>query len=262
MKGGRAGISVIIITFLFPVVLLMLLSISASWRFPELFPATWSFRPLLYVLSQRKSIIKSILGSFLYSSAAVGLTAALCFPAASLFARERFKGKQLLEVLFLLPALVPSITFSMGIHYMFIRIGLADTAVGVVLVLTMFSFPYMLRALTAGFRAYGTEFSQCASNLGAGYWTRMLRVELPLITPSLVAGGSVVFLVAFTEYFLVFLIGGGAVPSFSGYLFPMLLSSDRPVAALLTLIFLAIPILLFILLDAAVIRLYRRKGLM
>ena len=76
------------------------------------------------------------------------------------------------------------------------------------------------------------------------------------------AGGTVVFLVAFTEYFLVFLIGGGAVPSYAGYLFPMLLSSDRPVAALLTLIFLCIPLLLFVGLEFLVVRMYRKKGLM
>jgi ABC-type spermidine/putrescine transport system permease subunit II len=192
----------------------------------------------------------------------VACTALICLPAAALFARETFKGKQFLEVALLLPALVPSITFSMGIHYLFVRTGIANSYIGVILVITMFSYPYMLRALTAGYRAFGKEYAQCAANLGAGRLLRLFKVELPLIAPSLIAGGTIVFLVAFTEYFLVFLIGGGAVPSYAGYLFPMLLSSDRPVAALLTLIFLVVPLLLFWGLEAAVVRMYRKKGLM
>lgn len=261
MKGTRIGITLLFLSFLFPLIVLVILSFTASWRFPDLIPASFSLRPFRYVSSQLYPIARSIFGSLAYSLSTVGLCTLICLPAASLFARENFKGKQTLEVLFLLPALVPSITFSMGIHYTFLRIGIANSYAGVILVLTMFSFPYMLRALTAGFRAYGRAYSLCAGNLGAGLLTRLLKIELPLIAPSLAAGGSIVFLVAFTEYFLVFLIGGGSVPSYSGYLFPMLLSSDRPAAALLTLIFLCVPLLLFVVLDAGVIRLYRKKGL-
>lgn len=66
-------------------------------------------------------------------------------PAKTL-AFSSFRGKNLLEGLLLLPALVPAMTFSMGLHFIFIKIGLADTAPGVILVLSMISYPYMLRA--------------------------------------------------------------------------------------------------------------------
>ena len=62
--------------------------------------------------------------------------------------------------------------------------------------------------------------------------------------------------------FLVFLIGGGTVPSFTGYLFPFLNSSDRSVASVLTLIFLLIPIVLFFIIDLTVNRIYRKKGML
>ena len=90
---------------------------------------------------------------------------------------------------------------------------------------------------------------------------RLLKVELPLLLPSIVAGGTVVFLVAFSEYFLVFLIGGGTVNSYTGYLFPFLNSSDRSVASILSLIFMGIPILLFLIIDEAVTRVYKKRGM-
>lgn len=70
-----------------------------------------------------------------------------------------------------------------------------------------------------------------------------------------------VFLVAFSEYFLVFLIGGGSVVSFTGTLFPLLSSSNRSLAAILTLIFLFLPIVLFLIMDIALVRLYRKRGM-
>ena len=189
------------------------------------------------------------------------LTLAMCIVPARHFARHEFRGKTLLEGLLLAPALVPPMTFSMGMHHLFIKAGLADTTAGVVLALAAFSYPYMLRALVAGYLSFGPEYEQCAANLGADRITRLTRVELPLLLPSAVAGGSVVFLVAFSEYFLVFLIGGGAVESYTGYLFPFLNSSDRAVASILTLLFLVVPIALFVLLDLVLARLYRARGM-
>jgi putative spermidine/putrescine transport system permease protein len=113
----------------------------------------------------------------------------------------------------------------------------------------------------AGFQAMGEEYRVCAKNLGAGNTAIFWQVELPLLVPAMIAGGSVVFLVAFSEYFLVFLMGGGNVPSFTGFLMPLLTSSNRSLAAVLTLIFLLLPILLFFLLDLSLMRSYRKKGM-
>jgi putative spermidine/putrescine transport system permease protein len=190
------------------------------------------------------------------------LTFVMCLLPGSVFARKEFRGKRLLEGLLLTPALVPSMTFAMGLHFMFIKVGLADTFVGVVLVLSIFSYPYMFRSLVTGFSVLGEETVTCARNLGAGRWRICWKIELPLLLPSIIAGGSVVFLVAFSEYFLVFLIGGGSVPSFTGTLFPLLNASNRALASILTLVFLLLPILLFVLVDCSLNLVYRRKGLL
>jgi putative spermidine/putrescine transport system permease protein len=199
--------------------------------------------------------------SFLFSLLTVVVTFFMCLLPSAAFARTEFKGKSLLEGLLLTPALVPPMTFAMGLHFLFIRFSLAESLMGVVIVLAMFSYPYMFRALVAGFQAMGQEYRICASNLGASALTIIFCVELPLLIPAVVAGGSVVFLVAFSEYFIVFLIGGGSVPSFTGTLFPLLSSSNRSLAAILTLLFLLIPIALFLMVDTALLAVYRKKGM-
>ena len=49
----------------------------------------------------------------------------------------------------------------------------------------------------AGFQAMGEGYGICAKNLGASTLSILLQVELPLLMPAVIAGGSVVFLVAF-----------------------------------------------------------------
>lgn len=255
---------VVLLAVLFglPVGVLAVSSLAPGWSYPHLWPQEMNVRALSAVLEQSGTLIRAIGSSLAYSLTTALVTLVMCFFPAATFARTAFRGQSLLEGLLLTPALVPSMTFAMGLHFVFIKIGLADTFAGVVLILAIFSYPYMLRSLVTGFSVLGEEYRVCAHNLGAVWWRIAWSIELPLLMPSIIAGGSVVFLVAFSEYFLVFLIGGGTVPSFTGTLFPLLNSSNRALASFLTLIFLVLPILLFILVDLFLNRTYRKKGLL
>ena len=247
--------------FALPAAILLLVGLAPGWRFPDLWPARFSFTGIQFLITHKDQIVSSLASSFLYSVATVFVTLGMCLTPAAAFARNRFAGKRLMEALVLTPALVPPMTFAMGLHVVFIQLSLADTLAGVVLILALFTYPYMFRALVAGFQTLGEEYRTCARNLGAGPVAIFWQVELPLLVPAMIAGGSVVFLVAFSEYFLVFLMGGGIVPSFTGFLMPLLSSSNRSLAAILTLIFLLLPILLFFVIDGSLMRSYRKKGM-
>jgi len=248
--------------FVFPVFVLVIYSFSSSWSFPEILPESFDLRSYRFLLAHKADIGLSLLSSCAYSFGTIIVTLLLTILPAKVFARVSFRGKHILEGLFLAPALIPPMAFAMGVHYMFIHLDIADSLVGVILVLSLFSYPYMLRALTAGYQACGEKYGLCARNIGASSLRILLTVEIPLLLPAVIAGGTIVFLVSFSEYFLVFLIGGGTVPSYSGYIFPLLNSSDKSVASLLTIIFLILPILLFITVDRLLFAVYRNRGLM
>jgi putative spermidine/putrescine transport system permease protein len=244
-----------------PVIVLILTAVAPGWRFPHVWPNAFSLKSITYLFRNHGEILMALGSSFFYSLLTALLTLPMCLLPAAVFARKKFPGKALLEGLLLTPALVPSMTFAMGLQFVFIKLYLTGTLVGVVILLAMISYPYMFRALVSGFQSMGEDYRICAGNLGAPPLTILLRVELPLLMPAVIAGGSVVFLVAFSEYFLVFLIGGGNVASFTGTLFPLLSSSNRSLAAILTLIFLFLPILLFLVMDTTLVRWYRQKGM-
>ncbi len=248
--------------FVFPVLVLVFYAASSAWAFPEVIPSAYDLRSLTYLWIHRGDIAVSLFSSCGYSFGAILVTLLLTVLPAKLFARTCFTGKTLLEGLFLAPALIPPMAFAMGAHYIFLYLGISDTFIGVVLILSLYSYPYMLRALTAGYQTYGEDYALCARNIGASALRILLTIEIPLLLPAIVAGGTIVFLVSFSEYFLVFLIGGGTVPSYSGYIFPLLNSSDKSVASLLTLVFLFIPVLLFFIIDRLVYATYRKRGMM
>jgi putative spermidine/putrescine transport system permease protein len=256
---SAAVMILIYLLFLTPVLVLAGYALSGRWSFPDLIPALFSNRALTFLFENRGRIIPALGSSLLFSLATVLFTFLISVSPARVLARYEFRARAVVEAFLLAPVLVPSIAFAMGVHYIFIRAGLIDSFPGVVLVLGMFSYPYMLRSLTAGFGVLPKELWICASNLGAGPLRIVLLVYLPLLVPAAVAGGTVVFLAAFSEYFLVFLIGGGAVDSFTGYLYPFITSSDRSIGAVLSLVFLILSILLFTLVELTVNRIYRRR---
>lgn len=249
MKGNRLFTLFILLFFGAPLLVLVLYSAAPWWRFPDIIPHRFTFSSFDFLISQKNEIGISVLSSLLYSFTTVIAAFIISVLPAQVFARREFRGRVFLETILIAPALLPSISFAMGAHYIFLKSGIADSFAGVVIILTTVSYPYMLRALTAGFITYGEEYALCARNLGAGPFTILFRVELPLLLPSIISGGTIVFLVSFSEYFLIFLIGGGIVPSYSGYIFPYLGSSEHSTASILTLIFIAIPFLLFLGID-------------
>lgn len=251
----------LLVIFITPVLLLVIQSFAGQWPWPGLLPQTWSSRAWTIAASQLPPILRSIGTSLGYSAAATFLSLVLCITPAAALVRGDLANKTLIETLLMAPVMVPPITFTLGIHHVFLNIGLADRWLGVVLILTAYSYPYMLRALMGGYQVIGDNYVTTAANLGAGRIRRTLEIELPLLIPAIVSGASIVFLVAFSDYYLVFLVGGGAVSGYSGYLFPFLTSSDRPMAALLTIVFLALPLLLFGLVEITVSRWYRRRGM-
>ena len=222
---------------------------------------SFSLRAWGYLVDERRSVIRALVSSLGFGFGAIVVAFVCCVVPAKTIARSRYRHVAVVEAVLLTPALLPSITFAIGVHQLFIRLGLVDTWFGVLLVLSFVSYPYMLRALVASYESIDPAYEQCARNLGAGPIRAFLLVELPFLLPGAAAGGSVVFLVAFADYFLVFLIGGGVVPAFTSYLVPFIRSADYSVAGALSIVFLFFPIVLFVVQDRVLTVLLRRRGI-
>jgi ABC-type spermidine/putrescine transport system permease subunit II len=250
---------IIIFTTLIPPLYFLLSALGGVWSWPDLLPKTLSIRAVKFFTEEKALLLTSLFSSLLYSLSAVLLAFLVTFMPARWLSLNNFKGKEFLEGILLIPAMLPPVTFAIGTHYLFLKWNLTEHFAGVVLILTAYTYPYMLRALLSGYKAARKDYIICAGNLGAGTARILLTVELPLLLPSIIAGANIVFLAAFSDYFLVFLIGGGQVPSFLLSLFPLLNSSDRQIASFLNLVFLILPIVLFFITDSIILQSYRKK---
>ena len=193
--------------------------------------------------------------SLVASLTATAVSLLLGVPLAWVYARVEFPGRNLLRALTTLPMVLPPVVGGIALLLAFGRRGLLGmllergfgitlpfTTAGVVMAETFVSMPFLVLTVEAGLRSLDSRYEEAARTLGAGRWTVLGRVTLPLIAPSLFAGAVLSWARALGEF--------GATITFAGN-FPgrtqtmplavYLLLESRPEASfILSLVLLAV----------------------
>lgn len=226
-----------------PLLVLCLWCCANVWRWPSLFPTEWGMRGIRYVMSPGAGSGRLLADSLALSVAVTILSLAVSIPAGRALGLYRFRGRRLIQALIFLPVLVSPLAAGMGIHLSFIRYGLANTALGVILIHTVVCIPYSVQIMTRYFQAMGDRIESQARNLGAKPWQVFTMVTLPMLSPALLSAGSLVFVISFGQYFLTFLIGGGRVMTLSLAMLPFIQSGDRTIASVYSVLFILVTLL-------------------
>lgn len=222
---------------LLPLVPLLIWPFSSGWAFPRLLPEMVNLRAWTYLFSPASRLGRALLNSSVIAVVVTGLCAVVGIPAGRTLARRTFPGKAALELFLLMPLLVPPLVVSMGIHVTFLRLRLADTLPGVILVHLLPTLPYMIVVLKGVFASFDEDLERQAASLGASPAQVFLRITLPSILPGLAAGSLFVFLVSWSQYAITLLIGGGRVLTVPVLLFAFATSGDHAVTAALSIVF-------------------------
>lgn len=223
---------------LLPLVVLVIWSFAKNWPWPLLLPEEWGFRGWNYLANPRTRAWPVLFRSIGISLSTVLLTLILCVPAARALAFYTFPGKKWIEIFLYAPIFVPATAIGMGVHIAFLRAGLANTVAGVVLIHIFPCIPYAVYLLRSAFTLIGAEIEQQARVLGANSFHILWHITLPMLFPSLLTAGSLLFIVSFSQYFLTFLIGGGRIVTFPMLMIPFIQSGDRTTGSVFSLVFL------------------------
>jgi len=229
----------ILLGVVLPFVPLVLWSFSQRWFFPALLPPETTARAWRYVLSSDSRVIAALGNSAAIASIVTAVDVLLGVPAGRVLGTVRFRGRGLVEFLILAPIIVPGLAVLMGIHVMFIRMGLVDTLLGVAVAHLLPTLPYMVLVMSGVFANYDSEYEEQALSLGASRARTFRHVTLPAVLPGVVTGALFVFLISWSQYILTVLIGGGRVITLPLLLFAFAGAGDNAVTAALSIVFVA-----------------------
>lgn len=169
--------------------------------------------------------------------ATAALSMLLGVPAAFVLARQRVVGKSVILSLMLLPMVLPHIIVAVGLFYLYAKIGLVGTNLGLILGNTIFSLPYVVVTIMAVLRNYDERLDHAAWTLGATRGVAFRRITLPLLKAGMVTAFLFAFVKAMDELAIALFVADAGTPLLPKQLWQeMSYKIDPSLAAVSTLI--------------------------
>jgi putative spermidine/putrescine transport system permease protein len=138
----------------------------------------------------------------------VVLSGLIGVPAAYAMARRDFPGKRLVMLLFLLPLLVPPITYGIPLATVLYRTGLAGSMSGVVLANLAPTTPFVILVMIPYIEQIDPRIEAAARVFGANTLRLFAHVLLPLLLPGVLAALLLVLVRTLAMFELTFLTDG------------------------------------------------------
>ncbi len=148
------------------------------------------------------------------------LTALIAVPLAVISDRYLFPGKSLLGAFILIPMILPPFVGAIGVkqilgqegafNALLITLGLMEPSHpmdwlgesrlwGVIIMNALHLYPILYLNVLAALANVDPAMEEAAENLGCTGFRKFRKITLPLIMPGLFAGGTIIFIWAFTE---------------------------------------------------------------
>ncbi|MBY6121888.1 carbohydrate ABC transporter permease [Mameliella alba] len=144
--------------------------------------------------------------SFYVSVLTVLLTLAFSIPGAYAVARLRFRGRAAFSRSILLIYMVPMIVLALPIYIAFSMTGLRNTIFGIVLIYPVTTIPVALYMLQGYFRGLPAEVEEAGLMDGLSRLAVIWKITLPLSLPALASVSLYVFMIAWNEFLLAFML--------------------------------------------------------
>ncbi len=129
-------------------------------------------------------------------------------PAAYALARREFAGKRALMLLFLLPLMVPPITYGIPLATVLYQAHLAGTIWGVILANLIPAAPFVILVMTPFIEQIDPNLESAARVFGASTARMFWHVLVPLLGPGILAASLLVLVRTIALFELTFLTAG------------------------------------------------------
>lgn len=136
------------------------------------------------------------------------LSGLLGVTAAYAMARRDFPGKRFVLLIFLLPLLVPPITFGIPLATVLYKVGVGGTFWGVVLANLVPTVPFVILVMIPFIEQIDPKVEAAARVFGAGTFKLFRFVLLPMLIPGILASMLLVLVRTVAMFELTFLTAG------------------------------------------------------
>jgi putative thiamine transport system permease protein len=177
-------------------------SVSGVWPFPQVWPELWTLGAWQQVASSAHTV---------WTTLGLGVASAsvcLLWSVAWLELAPR-RWQQALQPWFLLPLVLPSVLWVVGLYSLALHTRLEGQWLGLSLAHAVMVLPYVLLALVPAYQAVDPRQASLVASLGHGRWVYLWRVKWPLLQRAIASAWAVGFAVSVAQYLPTLYVGAG-----------------------------------------------------
>jgi len=148
---------------------------------------------------EHPDFVSSFWNSLWLALGSATLSTVLAVPAGLALTRYSFRGRELINALFLSPLIIPHLVLGVALLRLSSLVGAAGSFGFLLLAHALVVTPYVLRLVLASLVGFDRSIEQAALSLGASPWRSFVRVTLPMILPGVSGGWLLAFINSFDE---------------------------------------------------------------
>ncbi|MBV5264851.1 ABC transporter permease [Pinisolibacter aquiterrae] len=251
MKSGKILLVTLVVLILawlmIPVVIIVPMSFSGA-RFLAFPPPSWSTRWYeAYLANPGWMQATRVSLTLAVSSAAI----ATVMGTAAAYALNMSTSKWVrnLQVILMLPLVVPIVITAVGVFLVYANVGLLATMTGLILANVMLGLPYVVTSVLVGLRKFDPVQEMVSRSLGMNRLRTFFVVVLPQIRASVISGLLFAFISALDETVVALFISGGQYQTLTKRMFTALRDEIDPTIAAISTLLTAVSFLMVILVS-------------
>ena len=197
-----------VLVALFPIVWVVLSSFKTNREILSnglQLPSTFSFSGYKQAL-EMAPILKFFVNSLIVSFASTALNVFILAMAGYVFAKKKFRFKNLIFGILSLSMVIPSTALMSPVYTVITKLHLYDTKMALILVYTALSMPISLMILRSAFAAIPTELEEAAYIDGAGFFRTFWQVMMPCAKGGLASAAVLAFLESWNAFTFALLL--------------------------------------------------------
>ncbi|MCB1120556.1 MAG: ABC transporter permease [Verrucomicrobiae bacterium] len=208
MKPSRLPlfVTVAILLFLYlPILVLVVQSFNDSR-----FGGSWGGFTLKWydLLFEHRGVIASTKNTLIVALSATVLSTVLGTLAAWSLHRFHSRLQKVHMILVYGPLVVPDILMGISLLLLFVNLSIPLGLFTVILAHTTFCLSYVVFVILGRLQEFDHQVLDAARDLGAGTWTVVKKVLLPLLWPGIAAGALLAFTLSLDDFVMTFFVAG------------------------------------------------------
>ena len=163
---------------------------------------------------------------------------------------------EIIRVLTLVPIIVPTIVYALGLYRFYANLDLLDTYVGVIASHAAIGLPYVVITVGAALANFDRKLEQAARSLGASATQTLIRVILPNVKAGIFSGAVFAFITSWDELVIVLFVASRKIQTLPREIWSGVRESLDPTIAVVAVLLIGVTMLALII----AMRPFRRRS--